>query len=340
MRTLETGWYAACLLLCACAAPEDFKDESILSSIPDLEAMATGFGFDEASVDELSEMIRADLGRRLIPIGSATPGASPMRPGLEPDAEMLPAHFENVKPPGVDHMELRLQEPRGEATDSNAAVAKDSMHDGKKLRAEQGGGLSRVASKQVSSGVQGKQGGTKTVAFEEGTKGEVEKERQKSQYSEGAGRKKEHSEREESAKGHEDGVSREKGASYEVESSRDKGHKAAGYRNVYHKDEYKKDADFYDNDHQGGHFKKHGRYGEKHVAIEGTFKKGASGDLGFDSALTKKAGMFEKGRAAQKAQGRSGKQGYDEFFKNLAEFAKKADHVEGKKYGFLDVKAR
>ncbi|XP_046823351.1 uncharacterized protein LOC124426108 [Vespa crabro] len=219
---------------------------------------------------------------------------------LEPDAEMLPPNYKGVIPPGVDHMELVLAEPQVMATDSKA--------------------IKYIFSNQ---GVRNEKGGKKTVKFEKSLKGEKEKEKQKKDYAEAAGKKKAHTVIKNNFSGRKDQAFNEKGGSYEIEGNRNKGHNAAGFHNVYHKDEYKKDANFYDNDHQGGQFKKHGRYGEKHDSLERSYKKGLSHDSAFDLAEAKKEGKSKKSRVNEETQGHVAAQGYDGFFHNLDEFVKK-----------------
>lgn len=228
---------------------------------------------------------------------------------LEPDAEMLPPNYKGVVPPGVDHMELVHGEPQIMATESEA--------------------ITYVFSNQASQGVKDEKGQKKTVEFEKSLKDEKEKEKQKKDYEEAAGKKKAHIVIKNNLSGRKDQAFDEKGGSYEIEGNRNKGHNVAGFHSVYSKDEYKKDADFYDNGHQGGHFKKHGRFGEKHSSLERSYKKGLSHDSTFDLAEAKKEGESKKSRVNEEAQGHVAAKGYDGFFHNFDEFVKEAGLVKG-----------
>lgn len=169
-------------------------------------------------------------------------------------------------------------------------------------------------------------------SLEKGLKGEEGKENRKVEYDESAGKKKARQEAEEVFKGHEDEITGEKSTGLRTDRRQEKARNAAGYRNVYHKDEYKKDADFYDHDHEGGRFRKHGRYNEKHTVTEGEFLKGASRDAGFALAEAGKRGKFEGGRRAEEADGRVGKYGHHVHFDKFDEFGKKTAVGAGQAY--------
>lgn len=227
---------------------------------------------------------------------------------LEPDAEMLPPNYKGVVPPGVDHMELVHGEPQVMATESEA--------------------IRYVFSNQASQRVKDEKGRKKTVEFEKSLKDEKEKEKQKKDYVEAAGKKKAHTMIKNNFSGRKDQAFDEKSGSYETEGNRNKGHNVAGFHSIYYKDEYKKDADFYDSGHQGEHFKKHGRFGEKHGSLERSYKKGLSLDSAFDLTEAKKEGESKKSRVNKEAQGHVAAQGYDGFFHNLDEFVKKAGLIK------------
>ncbi|XP_043269185.1 uncharacterized protein [Venturia canescens] len=224
---------------------------------------------------------------------------------LEPDAEMLPAHYRGVESPGVDHMEILSIDSSGMSTNSKTAVA-----DGTKM----------VTGARVVSGDKTSEG------FEKGLRIKAAKENRKGEYNEAAGKKKTHEEIDESFRGLKHETSGDKGVKSKVEAQRHKGHNAAGYRNVYHKDEYKKDADFYDNDHEGGRFRKHGRYDEKHVATESDFRNGGNRASEFLNAEAAKKGNSETRRASKKSKGHNANSGYDVFFDKFDEFAKQTSN--------------
>ncbi|KAL2744232.1 hypothetical protein V1477_006774 [Vespula maculifrons] len=296
-------WYVLCVAIVRVSTYPVNKSDQTRS---DLEAFSTDYIIKDLSPPKF---VDADRGLEDFDVEPMDKKDTKEPLILEPDAEMLPPNYKGVIPPGVDHMELVLGEPQVMATGSEATRY--------------------VFSNQASQGVKNEKGRKKTVEFEKSLKGEEEKEKQKKDYAEAAGKKKAHTVIKNNFSGRKDQSFDEKGGSYEIEGNRNKGHNAAGFHNVYHKDEYKKDADFYDNGHQGGHFKKHGRYGEKHGSLERSYKKGLSHDSAFDLAEAKKEGESKKSRVNEEAQGHVAAQGYDGFFHNFDEFVKKAGHVEG-----------
>ena len=245
----------------------------------------------------------------------------------EPDAEMLPAHYTGVKPPGVDHMEITHLD--SETLGSNQ---KNSLADGTISGGFKKFGTSITSVGKVSHGVKNEKGAQRNATFEKSQKGETGKENKKGEYAETAGKKKSQQEKEKHFKGRKDESSGAKSENFEVEGHREKGQNAAGYHNIYHKDEYKKDADFYDNDHQGGRFHKHGHYDEKHVSTEGDFRKGTSNNSSLTQAAAAKKGNFEKGRNSEKSNGQAAKSGYDGFFSKFDEFAKNVADAAGEKF--------
>lgn len=250
---------------------------------------------------------------------------------LEPDAEMLPAHYTGVKPPGVDHMELKSAESQV----SQALPKVEPLR-----QATQVGDTRQVAKKQGTRSSSGETGHQKTSSYESGQKGDRLKNKKKSRYVESGGKKKAHSNQENSSGSKADQAGGHKGANYQTKSNGHVDHKAGGYRNVYHKDEYKKNHDFYDNDDHGGHSKKHGRYNEKHVAIEGTFKRGDAGDSGFAEVELHKHGTSGNSRGNGESRGHELRRGYDGFLKNFQGFAKQTARDNGKRLGFGQIKAR
>lgn len=80
---------------------------------------------------------------------------------LEPDAEILPAHYTGVKPPGVDHMELKH-------ADSQISQTVPKIESLKKI--EQAGNQ-QVSKNQESASVTGEKGYQKASSFEKAYKG-------------------------------------------------------------------------------------------------------------------------------------------------------------------------
>ncbi|XP_078037636.1 uncharacterized protein LOC144470420 [Augochlora pura] len=261
---------------------------------------------------------------RLIPIKTPRVDKQLVALPLEPEAEMLPAHYTGVKPPGVDHMELKYAESQ----------------------------VLKVEPKQRSSGSSSQRGGArqsgslqearrqKTTSTEKARKGDRSKDRRKIESVENGGRKKSHSSEKNSSGQNVGTAGGEAGSSDQKKKSEYLDSKAGGYRNVYRKDEFNRDHDFYDNDHKGGHLKKHGRYEEKHVAREGKYEDGAAGNVNVGGAATGKKGARKNSRAEQESKGRVADRGYDGFFKNFQGFAKQISQPEGGKFGFVEARGR
>lgn len=314
------------------------------TKMSDLESSASGYVYKNLPVSKYAELVNEELkefeSAPVIPVKKSPKKEFVLLPlANEPDAEMLPAHYTRVEPPGVSHMEIFL-EPKALGSYRSSLIEGTPEADAAPARLEktgefeEGGGKKYAAEKHAEQGKKGEEGYKKSEAFDEAVKGEHDKENHKGSYNEAAGKKKVHTETEKHYSGHKDVAEANKGASYELEGSHEKGHNNEGFHNVYHKDEYKKDAGFYDRDHKGGKFRKHGHYGEKHASAEGEFKKGGSHDSGYAEADEAKEGEFAKGHEKEAKKGHAAKEGYDGFFGNFAEFAKKGGAVEGKKYGY------
>ncbi|XP_015607719.1 uncharacterized protein LOC107273736 [Cephus cinctus] len=351
------GWIVACLIGCSWAQPakqEMGKMYMSQTKQSDLESSASGYVFKNVPAEKYAKIIEEslegleDFGDAPASVAPASAAKSrsdaeflPLPLGADPEAEMLPVHYTGLKPPGVDHMELTFLEPVILSSNRKSTLVEGSAEADaapttqvKALDFVDGAGKQFAAAQQAARGAQGEKGYKKAEVFDEGKKGQSAKENQKGEYAEAAGARKAHSGRENHYTGHKDAAAAEKGASFEIEGSHAKGRNNKGFHNVYHKDEYKKDSDFYDSDQKGGHFKKHGRYGENHAVLEGAYDKGGSSDSGFAQAEAAKEGKAEKGRSQEEAQGHAAKEGYGGFFGNFEEFAKKSGAAEGKKYGF------
>ncbi|XP_018341668.1 PREDICTED: uncharacterized protein LOC108748138 [Trachymyrmex septentrionalis] len=206
---------------------------------------------------------------------------------IEPEAEMLPVGYKGVKPPGVTHMELAFAKPQTSPSRISAASMTDDGNSGKSNRFNQDNDAHYAASKYETQVARDDHGTDSLAVFGVGSKGDAKKQNEKVEHSEVSGESKSHSENEDRAKNHKEEVAKKKGAIYETRDGHERARNTAGYRNVYHKDEFKKDADFYSNGHRGGHFKNHGRYGEKHAAAEGKYAKGRNNDSRFDQSIYK-----------------------------------------------------
>lgn len=282
---------------------------------------------------EIDDLSRGNVyEKKLIPIKS--PRVNPRRfltqtLPLEPDAEVLPAHYTGVKPPGVDHMELKYAESQVAKASPKVQVSKSSK-----------GEDTEQASRNHESESQSKSGHQKVNSFEKSQKGDQLKTKQRTEYTESGGKKKTHSDRDNNSRYEKEQANKEEEANYQKKGAANVDRKAAGFHDVYHKDEYNKNHDFYDNDDHGGHSKKHGRYKEKHIAIEGTFKKGDSGDTGFDETELHKEGIARNSQVEGESKGHDARRGYDGFFENFQRFGTQAGRNDGKRFHFEKTKTR
>nr|XP_034195516.1 uncharacterized protein LOC117611616 [Osmia lignaria] len=295
MNVLGIGWYTLYAFICVCVQLINARGISVYVINPrihDLRAIEM-----EPIYGQIAKYPPHFMGKKLIPIKEPRPSRNLALP-LEPDAEMLPAHYERVKPPGVDHMELKYAETQ---------IVKDipkiqpSKAPAQTRRAQQS------SEKQRSEAKNDKNESQKTVSVEIKETGDDLTEKKKVEYVDAAGRKKVHDDHDRVSKHHTEKSKSADDVSHAAKSNDKVDRVATGYRNIYHKDEYKKNHDFYDNDDHGGHSKQHGRYNERHVSTEGTFKKGDSHSGSFDQGELQK----EKGAKNSGANGKT--KGHDGF---------------------------
>ena len=134
---------------------------------------------------------------------------------------------------------------------------------------------------------------------------------------------------------HEEGGKGEKGSSYGESSYHKKGHKTTGFHNVYRKDEYKKDTEFYDEDHNSGNFDKHALADEHHAAAQGGYEKGSHHDSNYQHSDREKANHIAKGHAYRNHQGHKAEEGGDSYHNEHSDYGKRGDtrFIKEKGYG-------
>ncbi|XP_031836783.1 uncharacterized protein LOC116428810 [Nomia melanderi] len=327
MKISEKGWRTVCAVLCVTLAstnaytvyvinPKAYNPETINPKQTYLE------------VEDLTRV--TDYQPHLIPIKSPRVIKGLVTLPLEPEAEMLPAHYIGVKPPGVDHMELKYAE-------SQLTKTKPNQQPSRNRKQHERAGQATLNRSNVQLAQQGRQ---KTASRESGRKGDHQKEKQRTDKVESGGKKKSHSKEDGSSNYEEAKTGGRTGSSHQKKKGDYVDSKAGGYHNVYHKDEFKKDHDFYDNDDEGGHLKKHGQYKEKHTAYEGSYKKGASKNSGSGESEAGKKGTSENSQAEQESEGHVASSEYDGFFKNFQGFAKQTGQGKGEKFDFAEMKGR
>lgn len=156
---------------------------------------------------------------------------------LEPKAEMLPINYKNVVPPGVDHMEIK-NNPTNASYDSRLIHRSNKpvkiyheptlveIIENQKRKIKPVDAV--VKGKYVQDVVRDGTGNYPTGNVQE-RKGIYERDRQDE----------------------------------EDDAPSQKDHNGMSYRNVYHQDQYKKDADFYDKRNPVGKYRKHVQYNEE-----------------------------------------------------------------------------
>lgn len=131
-----------------------------------------------------------------------------------------------------------------------------------------------------------------------------------------------------------------KGENYGQVKYHKKGHKTSGFHNVYHKDEYKKDTDFYDEKHDGGNYEKYGSNDEHHRNAEGAYEKGLQHDSAYNHGHHANQGGSDKGQHHKHHQGHSHQKGDDSYYRKEADFDKNSGNEYkknyGNKYGYLN----
>lgn len=152
-------------------------------------------------------------------------------------------------------------------------------------------------------------------------------------YDENGGNKKSHSESAGQYGDYDEAAKVNEGSNFDQQSHHKKGEKTTGFHNVYRKDEYKKDTDFYDEDHKSGHYDKHSSSGKHHSSADGGFEKGQQHDLGYEDREKGKDGFYDKGHESTHHKGSKSHQGDDSFYNNHSDYAIANGAKEHKNYG-------
>lgn len=201
---------------------------------------------------------------------------------------------------------------------------------------EKGAGNDYGEEHHSAKGEKGIKGYNSKGHYAAGKAGSYGKEHDAGFYSEAEGKKKGHyDEADAHGKNHESGESY-KGGDHGHKQHFSKGEDVSGYHKIFHKDEYKKDHDFYDVADKSGHFKKHGYEKEHHGSEKGGYKKGGEHDSAFDKGGFGKSGFHSKGHVDDAHKGHSAEEGYDSHFKHHDDFGKKGGSGHEKEYAYGD----
>lgn len=201
---------------------------------------------------------------------------------------------------------------------------------------KQGAGQQFKAAEHASKGERGEKGYLAQHEIAKGAHGHHDKERKKNEFAEEGAKKDGYKHRDGYFAQQDGGAKGSKGYHYEDKGSYAKGHSTHGHHNVHKLDDYKKNVDFYDKDHDEAHQEKHGGYEvEKAAAVSGQ-KAGTHFDKGYLEGGFGIAGKYDKGEYEFDDQGHLKAQGKAQFYNKGAEFEKKGEAEAFKKFGFAN----
>ncbi|GAB1865477.1 N-acetyltransferase domain-containing protein [Camponotus japonicus] len=308
----RAGWYAAYIVLYVCAHPvRDQSNEMYISSSRLLNPESDGYGFEKevskaTKLFEIHEDSREKFEENNPSRATRAKGKLVLLPlMIEPEAEMLPRGYKGVKPPGVTHMEFAHVKPQTDTSVRESATLRTFVINDDE-NSSKFGGFGRdedahyAASKYEEQVARNDRGSERIVVLEVDLKDDLKQNSKKTEEdTEAFGAEKSHFENENRPKSRkEKDVKKQKKQNiYKAENDRQETRNAAGHRNVYHKNGFEKDLDFYNNGRQSGDFEKHDRYGEKHAIAEDMYAKDKSNSSRLVEIEAKEGGKFEKTRA-------------------------------------------
>ncbi|XP_026297055.1 uncharacterized protein LOC102654660 isoform X3 [Apis mellifera] len=168
MRIFRRGWYTVHAVFCVHFTVTIARADNLHP-----ETRETRQSFTEI-VDDEPSIVEMNFQKKLIPIKEPRKNLGIFALPLEPDAEMLPLHYTSVKPPGVDHMELKYAESQVSRVVPKVERADDSRQVAKKSKSNEG---NEEGYREVSS-------------FEKGQRGDSLRKRKRTQRVETGGKKK------------------------------------------------------------------------------------------------------------------------------------------------------
>ncbi|KAG8336567.1 hypothetical protein J6590_042084 [Homalodisca vitripennis] len=124
-----------------------------------------------------------------------------------------------------------------------------------------------------------------------------------------------------------------KGSDFHKEKGHKKGHKKSGFRTVHHKDEYKRNEEFYDEEHTSGDEKHQGHKTQEHLEKSGGEDEKSHLDSGNHQESHGHEGGHEKGQGHTQQKGYQKEKGHSGHYGNEEEYGKKSGHSEGETHG-------
>ncbi|XP_014210484.1 hornerin-like [Copidosoma floridanum] len=136
----------------------------------------------------------------------------------------------------------------------------------------------------------------------------------------------------------------EHGAHEEEEAARDaashsdgsfhrKGERTTGYHKVYHKDEYKKNSEFYDEADAGGQYERYGSGRKEHAAEEGGHAKAGSHESGHENAVQGRRGYGDAGHEELESRSRVAEEAEDAHSREHQDHASRDGHRLAHRHG-------
>ncbi|XP_076749077.1 uncharacterized protein LOC143422382 [Xylocopa sonorina] len=190
---------------------------------------------------------------------------------------------------------------------------------------EDGSGKERMADEYSQRGDKGEKGYKTLKEFSESEQGSDDNKHDEGYYKKEGGHKKGHVDEAEKHGSHEEAEKGKEGGSYGHSSYHKKGHKTNGYHNVYHKDEYKKETDYYDDEHKKGHFVEYEEFDKSYKNDGGDSKKGGHHSSGHDYLDSGKKGYYDKGHHDALNQGHQAEAGEKSYYNNHEDYGAEKD---------------
>lgn len=194
-------------------------------------------------------------------------------------------------------------------------------------------GKEYVAAHDSSHGAKGEKGYSKKEAF---SKGENEKhghEENKAYAKEKEGDEKSHLDKSTHYSAGHKAAEGAKETDYHREKGHRKGHKKSGFRTVHHKDEFKKNEEFFDEEHDTGGHQEHGHKAKEHKEKTGGHDKKAYLDSGHHHSSRGHEGGHENGNKYNQHKGHHQEKGHSGHYGHEQEYGKKSGFKEGEQHG-------
>lgn len=185
-----------------------------------------------------------------------------------------------------------------------------------------------------NGGQKGDAGYNKFDKYETARRGQYGKEGHKGRYNDQAGHRSGYGDQSNHYNDKHQEVQGTKGASFAENNSYNKGSDTKGFHNVHHKEEYKKNSKFYDQNNKNGHFRRYGDFGATLLAASGGSRKGSDYRQGYKGGDYGKKGFVEQGALYNAGKQYAGANGYDGHYNNQQDYGSKGERQQGQSYGY------